>query len=338
MLDISQKTQVITGITPENITEEILYSPTPIVLKGFCNHWPITQAGLSSDEQAVEYLKSTYSGELVIGTYGPPENNGRVFYNQDFTGFNFIASKVDLKVVLEEILKHKKSIKPPTMYVASTELGKWFPKIVDDNNFQIPNINPLTSIWIGNQSIIAAHYDFPTNVACNVVGNRRFTLFPPDQISHLYPGPIEFAPGGQEISLVDFSNPDFEKFPKFQQAMNHAQVAELAPGDALILPSMWWHHVQAFDAINVLITHWWRDTPSYMGRPNNALSAAILALRSLPKEQRLAWKHIFDHYIFNEELDSHEHIPDAVKNILTLPIDEMSARQLRADLLNKLKR
>lgn len=338
MLDISQKTPELTGITPENITEDILYSSTPKVLKGFCEQWPITQAGLVSEEKAAEYLKSTYSGELVHGTYGPPENNGRVFYNQDFTGFNFSAAKIDLKVVLEQLLKHKKTPKPPTMYVASTEVGKWFPKILEDNNFHIPNVKPLTSMWIGNQSIIAAHYDFPTNVACNVVGKRRFTLFPPDQISNLYPGPIEFAPGGQEISLVDFSHPDLVKFPKFEQAIKAAQVAELSPGDALILPSMWWHHVQAFNAINVLITHWWRDTPSYMGRPNNALSTAILALRSLPKEQRLAWKHIFDHYIFNEELDPHDHIPDAVKNILTLPLDETSARQLRADLLNKLKR
>jgi len=338
MLNISQKPRILEGITPANLTEDIIYSSTPIVLKGFCEHWPITQAGLKSPEEAASYLKSVYSGLPVSGTYGPPENNGRVFYNKDFTGFNFSASQVDLKVVLEQLLLNKDNIKPPTMYVASTEAGKWFPKLLEDNNFTIPNTKPLTSLWIGNQSVIAAHYDFPTNIACNVVGKRVFTLFPPDQIANLYPGPIEFAPGGQEISLVDFSAPDFEQFPKFKQAIEHAQRAELSPGDALILPSMWWHHVQAFESLNVLITHWWRNTPGYMGRPNNALSMAILAIRSLPKDQRMAWKHIFDHYVFNEELDQHDHIPDSAKDILTLPLDEMSARKLRADLSNKLKR
>jgi len=338
MLDISKKTTVVEGITPSNITKEVLYSTTPLLLKGFCEHWPITLAGKASPESALAYLKSVYSGEPVSGVYGPPENNGRVFYNKDFTGFNFSASKVDLNTVLDQLLANKDNDKSPTMYVASTEVNRWFPNLAKDNDFQIPGISPLTSVWIGNRSTIAAHYDFPTNVACNVIGNRRFTLFPPDQISNLYPGPIEFAPGGQEISLVDFDNPDFQQFPKFKQAMENAQVATLSPGDALILPSMWWHHVQAFDAINVLITHWWRNTPGYMGRPNNVLSAAILGLRSLPKEQRKAWKHIFDHYIFNEDLDPHDHIPDKVKEILTLPLDETSARKLRADLLNKLKR
>ena len=98
------------------------------------------------------------------------------------------------------------------------------------------------------------------------------------------------------VYAADFEKPDFERFPKFQQALDASLTAELTPGDVLFIPSMWWHHVRGIDDINVLITHWWRDTQGYLGRPNNALLHSILSLRSLPKAQRQAWKAIFDHY------------------------------------------
>lgn len=333
-----QPVQQLEGIKAADLTDDILYSEQPIVLKGLASHWPITEAGKQGFKSAREYLMSTYSGEPVIASYGAPENNGRVFYNQDFSGFNYQAAKLPLAQVLQTLAKHIDDETPPTVYMGSTDARRWFPKLLEDNQFQIPNVNPLTSVWLGNQTRIAAHFDFPTNLACNVVGRRRFTLFPPEQIENLYPGPLEFAPGGQAISLVDFNEPDYVQFPKFKQALEQAMVAELEPGDALVVPSMWWHHVEGLDPFNVLITHWWRDTPHYMGKPDHALHAAILALRSLPKEQRQAWKAIFEHYIFNDELDTQDYIPEPARDILNYPLNENSARKIRADLLNKLKR
>jgi hypothetical protein len=34
---------------------------------------------------------------------------------------------------------------------------------------------------------------------------------------------------------------------------------------------MWWHHVEALDAFNVLVNYWWRQSPAYMDTPTNAL-------------------------------------------------------------------
>jgi hypothetical protein len=261
-----------------------------------------------------------------------------VFYNAEQNGFNYQGGKIDFNQLLDRLFALNTQAEVPTYYMGSTEINHWFPGLAEHNSLHLDGVNPLTSVWLGNQSRIAAHYDFPLNLACNAVGHRTFTLFPPEQISNLYPGPMEFAPGGQDVSMVDFAAPDFERFPKFADALKHAQLAALEPGDVLFIPSMWWHHVQALDAFNVLISHWWRDTPAYLGRPNNALSMAVLSLRSLPKAQRQAWKAIFDHYIFEHDDVSQQHIqPEALK-MLTKPLDELNARQIRADLLNKLKR
>jgi len=162
-------------------------------------------------------------------------------------------------------------------------------------------------------------------------------VFPPEELENLYAGPIDFTPAGQTISLVDFHHPDFDKYPKFKDALKSAQVADLEPGDAIFIPSMWWHHVEALDRLNVLINYWWRSSPAYLGMPMNALNHALLALRDLPVEQRNAWRELFQYYVFDADDKAYEHIPEQCRGVLA-PIDEVTARRMRADLLNKLNR
>ncbi len=175
----------------------------------------------------------------------------------------------------------------------------------------------------------------PSNIACVVAGHRRVILFPPEQLPNLYVGPLDFTPAGQPISLVDLSAPDYERFPKFREAVKTAQMSVLEPGDAIIVPSMWWHHMEALDAFNVLVNYWWRSSPSYMGPPLSALQHAMLGLRDLPEAQRKQWRELFDFYVFNPEPDNFEHIPEAARGVLN-PIDEHTARQIRKMLRDKL--
>ena len=338
MLTNTSQVEENNNITVDAIPDWVFSLEKPLVMRNFASQWPLVQAAKASADLACDLLRSFYKGVPVNTCYGAPENNGRVFYNEQVNGFNYQASKADLNLVLDKLLAHRNDPKPPTMYVGSTEVNSFLPGFKEQHQTSIDNYNPLTSIWIGNQSKIAAHYDFPLNLAVCVVGKRRFTLFPPEQIDNLYVGPMEFAPGGQDISMVDFDNPDLQRFPKFKQAMANAQVVELNPGDALFMPSMWWHHVEGLDPINMLVTHWWRDTPAFMGRPNNALLLAMLSLRNLPKSQRKAWQSIFNHYIFEHEEHDIDHIPDNAQGMLKMPIDELTARKIRAELLEKLKR
>ena len=337
MLTINKKVKEINHCHPDDIPDFLLTSSQPLILRGFADKWPAVIEGKKSPKEAADYLRNFYSDIPVNVTYSAAENKGRVFYNNDMTGFDFTSAKANLNQVLDTLLAHANDPNPPTVYVGSTEINKCLPGYNELNNASIDHLKPLTTIWMGNRSKIAAHYDVPNNLACCVVGRRRFTLFPPEQIANLYVGPMGFAPGGQDISVVDFDKPDFVKFPKFKQAIATAQVAELEAGDALFLPSMWWHHVESFDALNVLVTHWWRSTPAFMGSPNNALMLAMLSLRDLPLAQRQAWKAHFDHYVFAHDEDYMHHIPEDAKGILSKPLDELAARKLRAYLLNKLK-
>jgi len=338
MLDIKKNIKTVLGITPENITSEILSSEVPLLLKGYGDAWPIVQASKQSNVQAVEYLKNIDKGVAVNACYLSPKQAGRVFYNEDMSGFNFQTKSKTLSVVLSELLSQSELENPETIYVASTSVKQVLPDLVQQIMLSPLLTNTIYNLWLGNKTKVAAHFDFLQNLACCVVGKRRFTLFPPEQVKNLYCGPLDKAPGGQSISMVDFDNPDLDKFPKFSDAVNSAVVAELDAGDAILLPSMWWHHVEGLDDVNVLLNHWWRNTPAYMGNPADALNHAILSIRDLPKTQRNAWKHIFDHYVFEHDEDNFSHIENHAKSILDSPLDEMKSRTLRALLQNKLRR
>jgi ribosomal protein L16 Arg81 hydroxylase len=268
---------------------------------------------------------------------GGPEIGGRIFYNEDLSGFNFASVHTRLDQVLMELARHSGNPRPPTIYVGSTTIETALPGFVEENPLDLGQRDALASIWIGNQSCIPAHYDLPDNLACVTAGRRRFTLFPPDQLKNLYVGPLDFTPAGQPISLVDLHQPDLARFPRFSEAMRHAQTAELAPGDAIFIPSMWWHHVEALECFNVLVNYWWRQSPAYMDTPANALMLSLLSIRDLPPDQLRAWQEIFRHYVFQADEQTAAHIPEGARRALG-PMDDNAARMLRAQLLKKINR
>ncbi|MBB1062097.1 cupin-like domain-containing protein [Marilutibacter spongiae] len=311
----------------------------PAVLRGLVAHWPAVKAAQASDREGMAYVGRFEAPRAppVVATVGPPEIGGRFFYNEDLSGFNFRQEQVPLNIVLNTLLKYVEDEAPPAIYVGSTTIDTWLPGFRADNDLPLAPREALASIWIGNRTRIAAHQDVPDNLACVVAGRRRVTLFPPGQLPNLYIGPLDFTPAGQAISLVDFNAPDLARFPRFAEAMRHARVAELGPGDAVFIPSMWWHHMEALAPFNVLVNYWWRQTPAWMDTPMNALMLAVMTVRDLPPAQRATWQQVFEHYVFDAGEATAAHIPEAARRVLG-PLDDTRARELRARLLQRLNR
>ncbi|MEJ2257668.1 MAG: cupin-like domain-containing protein [Woeseiaceae bacterium] len=319
----------------ENLSDELLASDQPLVIRRLVRDWPAVKLGLDSADRIIDYLREFDSNNAVTALFAPPEAGGRIFYNEDMTAFNFEYRRIALQEAVSQVRSHVDQPSPPSLYIGSTNVDHWLPGFREQNDLPIEHLEPLASIWIGNQSRVAAHYDFPSNIACVVAGHRRVIVLPPEQLQNLYVGPLDFTPAGQPISLVDFHAPDYERFPKFREAVKAAQLSVLEPGDALIVPSMWWHHMEALDAFNVLVNYWWRSSPAWMGPPLSVLQHAILGLRDLPEVQRKQWRDLFDYYVFSPEPENFEHIPEAARGVLN-PVDEQTARQIRKMLRDKL--
>ncbi|WP_232824731.1 cupin-like domain-containing protein [Algibacillus agarilyticus] len=316
----------------------VLQGDQPYLLKGLIAHWPSVALAQQSTAQFCQHLADLYQGKPIGAFVGEPEINGRFFYNDDLTALNFNKHSVKFDHILTELLKQQGKENPHTFYVGSAHIDSLLPTFTQHNNLPWLNeMQPHVSIWVGNKSRIAAHQDFPQNIACCVAGQRRFTLFPPDQLANLYVGPLDLTPAGQAISLVDFHNPDFKQHPKFAQALEGALIADLEPGDAVFIPSSWWHHVEALAEFNVLVNYWWQQTANYMGSPQDALLHALLNIRDLPAPQKQACKAMFDYYVFNDDPQALKHIPEEQLGILAQH-SPIAARQIRAMLLNNLNR
>jgi Cupin-like domain len=310
----------------------------PAILRNLAQSWPAIRAGRESPGALIRYLKSFYGGHPAPLFEGPADINGRFFYNDTMDGFNFESKRALLNDVLDRIHGSLGEKTAPALYAGSVSLPIYFPGFSQANKLNgLIGGSVIESIWIGNRTCIAPHFDNTENIACVVGGRRRFTMFPPDQISNLYPGPMDLTPAGQPISLVDVRKPDLERFPRFAEALRAAEVAELAPGDAIYIPALWWHNVEALEDFNVLVNYWWRDVPDYFDSPSSSLLHCLLTIKSLPPEQRQSWKAVFDYLIFQTDGAALEHLPPQVRGLFG-ELTEANAERIRSILLKSLAR
>jgi len=301
--------------------------------------WPAAQAGRTSPEALIAYLRTFYAGQPAPLFEGAPEIHGRFFYNATLDGFNFQSRRAPLTDLFDRLLAGVGNASAPALYAGSVSLPIYFPGFSAANHLRslLTVTSLLESIWIGNRTCIAAHFDNTENIACVVAGKRRFTMFPPDQISNLYVGPLDLTPAGQPVSLVDIRNPDLKRFPRFAAALEVAEVAELGPGDAVYVPALWWHHVEALDDFNVLVNYWWREVPEFFDSPSASLLHCLLTIKSLPPEQRARWKAVFDYLIFQTQAPALEHLPPEVRGLFG-DLTQDRADRIRAMLMKSLSR
>ena len=326
------------GVDREQFEHDIVPAGEPVVLCSLVAGWPAAQRGAESAQAICRYLVECDSGAPVDAILLHPDEKGRIFYNAAMDGFNFARSRRPIAAVVEQIARYSAFDPAPAVAAQSARVRDCAPRFGAENRMPLLDASVEPRIWIGNAITVPAHCDDSDNIACVVAGRRRFTLFPPEQIENLYIGPLDFAPTGAPMSLVDFAAPDFARFPRFRRAQAAARVAELGPGDALYIPPLWWHHVQSLAACNVLVNYWWGGSSAVDGDPLagfNCLKHALITLRQLPAPQRAAWAALFRHYVFDDPASAVEQIPPARQGVLG-SLDATLRRATRAYLAEKL--
>jgi Cupin-like domain len=317
--------------------EEILPSMNPVVLRGLVAEWPAVRAGRESPQAIANYLRGFDTGASADTMIGDPAIGGRFFYNDELTGHNFQRRPQRIVASIERLLALLEEPNPEALYVGAVPTPASMPGFTRDNTLPLVDASAVPRVWLCNRVTVQTHYDISNNIACVVAGRRRFTLFPPEQLVNLYVGPLEFTLAGQPISMVPLDQPDFERFPRFREALAAAQVADLEPGDALFVPYMWWHHVESRERFNVLVNYWWDETPAWQGSPFEALLHGIMAVRSLPPDKREIWRKVFDHYVFQTGGDPVAHLTQRQRGIQG-PASPQLAEIIRAQLIHTLSR
>jgi hypothetical protein len=327
------------ALDEEAIRREVFASARPAVLRGLVSPWPAVAAGRRSPAALVEYLCGFDNGAPVDAIMTPPEVEGRVFYNDAMSGFNFVRNRLPISAVAEQVLRYGAFARAPAVAAQSALIRDCLPGFAAENVLTVLDSAVLPRIWLGTAITTPTHFDEWNNIGCVVSGRRRFTLFPPEQISNLYIGPLDFAPTGAPMSLARLHDPDFGRFPRFREALRAAVTAELGPGDALFIPPLWWHHVESLEPFNLWVNYWWHALPGVpVGGTSgfDALMIALLNLRPLPAATREAWRAFFDHYVFGTHSDVSAHIPEQRRGVLG-DITPADAERLRAALAQRLQ-
>lgn len=322
--------------TPDVFMREVAEPCRPVVIRGLVKSWPVALAAERSPTSFKDYLRRFDTDGVAEVFIGEPHIAGKYYYGADLTGFNFSRTRMKLTDALDRIVATAGQSEQRTMYVGSLPTDQYLPGFAAENVLPFLKSRIVPRIWLGHASNVSAHYDTMDNIACVVAGVRRFTLYAPESIGRLYVGPLDHTMAGQPVSLAASSPLDDEKFPLFREIRDQALVAELHPGDAIYVPKLWWHQVEATSSFNALVNYWWDAFSVGPDAPSIGLLLSMITIAERPPAERQAWKAFFDHYVFRSNGHPLAHLPDNQHGVLG-PLQPDNYEKIRARIMHVLR-
>lgn len=256
-------------LSPREMWEEYLLPGRPVLLTGVTGDWP------ARTKWSFDFFRERYGAEPVRISRGVRDGEPEV----ETTLAGYLDS-----------FSRPAAGKP--FYLTSWPFRKEHPELLED--FRMPDFLPedliarlpeevrpdLLWLFMGPAgSGIRMHVDVGFTHAWNVqvVGRKRWVLYPPEQTPLLYDGE------------VDAFRPDLDRFPRF--ALARPLEVEVGPGELLFIPSRWWHqtvHLEDGIAVtgNFADETCWREVDRYLEL--HGMDELLAAFRAVVREAGLA--------------------------------------------------
>ena len=212
-------------ITKEKFMTQYFESQTPVVMGDLSKDWP------TYEKWDLTYMQEV-GGDQEVPLYDSKPTKGKQNSAEP-------AKKMKLAAYLETLKKG-----PSDYRMFFYNILDHIPSLTKD--FKYPEIGlkffkRLPVLFFGGQgSRVLMHYDIDlaNNILFHFHGKKTVILFPPNQTKYLYRVPFSV----HNLEEIDMENPDFKAYP----ALEHAKgiEAELNHGDALFIPSGYWHYVR----------------------------------------------------------------------------------------------
>lgn len=263
----------------------------PVLIRGACQHWAAFQ------KWDTGYMCNKYGDKEVVVAVTPNGYADAVAFDTETHQEYFVMPEErkmkfsDFWKALEHPDKYS-----GVYYLQrqNSNLTEEFPELLEDIERHIPwateafGTDPdAVNFWAGDsRAVTSMHKDPYENIYCVLSGHKDFTLHPPTDRPWIpykkYPTAtyLECAPGqfvikpnssnnvkssmqcdlkDEENSIpwicIDPISPDLEKYPTYQNS-SPFQV-RVSAGDALYLPSLWYHHVR--QSHGCMAVNYWYD-------------------------------------------------------------------------------
>ncbi len=212
-------------ITKKDFIKNYYKPQKPVVIENFIEDWPAYK------KWSLDYMKE------VAGDKQVPLYDDRPVDYKD--GFNEPHAKMKMSEYVD-LLKRE-----PTKYrIFLWNILKEVPSLQNDYsypNFGLKLLKSLPLLFFGGRnSHTFMHYDIDlANIFhFHFEGKKQCILFDQKQNDFLYKIPHSLIVRED----IDFSNPDFEKWPALKKAQGY--ITELAHGNILYMPEGYWHYMK----------------------------------------------------------------------------------------------
>jgi Cupin-like domain len=296
-IQIERKSKVL----PADITREHLSGVgKPVIITDATENWP------ARSKWTFEFLKTAYGSDLATAWLGIGSGPIKV------TTLSAYINYLDTPLAELPGIWTGKDGRPPQatpgqagspFYLYGWSAFRKHPELYDDiapaPYFVLDLVSTLspalrdalewaskkeyTAVYIGPEgSLSSLHRDYWNTHAylAQIRGRKRAILFSPEDSDFLY--------GGQ----VDPEQPDFERFPLFDYATAYECIIE--PGDTLLIPANWLHHVRGLEKSITVSRNFFNDCnfTQYMNHMLRHLPALAKGIDRSPnwrEELRIKW-------------------------------------------------
>lgn len=212
-------------ITKEDFITYYFRPQKPVVIQRGIEDWP------AFTKWSLDYMKE------VAGDREVPLYDDRPVHHED--GFNQPHAKMKMADYIE-LLQTK-----PTKYrIFLWNILKEVPELQGDfsyPDFGIKLLKGLPMLFFGGKDAYTfMHYDIDLGniFHFHFEGEKHCILFPQSETKYLYKVPHSLI----THERIDFSNPDYEKWPVLKQANGYKTV--LRHGEVLYMPEGYWHYMK----------------------------------------------------------------------------------------------
>lgn len=215
----------VKGISKEEFLKEYFRPQRPVVFEDLSASWPAIK------KWNFEYFREK-SGDIVVPLYdGKPAKGHQKSHGP--------AMKVKMRDYIDILQKG-----PTDLRMFFFNLLQNVPELVED--FRYPDLGvkffkKLPVLFVGGEGgKVVMHYDMDlaNNFHFNFAGEKRVILYPPEETKFLYKVPHSIV----SMEIIDMDDPDLEKYPALAMAKGYE--VTLKHGEALFIPSKWWHFIK----------------------------------------------------------------------------------------------
>jgi len=105
------------GMDGATFEAEIRPAARPVVLAGLVDDWPLVRAARESDAALARVIKGYDVGRQPHVIEAPPDAQGRIFYRDDLTAFNFTRRPAGLGATIDRLLECAGTPSAPAIFL-----------------------------------------------------------------------------------------------------------------------------------------------------------------------------------------------------------------------------